>query len=121
MLRKARLSPAISLFAALHLGTPAERAGSCWASHASRAPGFAKLVQRPLNLVKRERLHAPLGGQNWKRDPTPLLGENRRTRNLWNSARRCEHRATPSEFFQRDYSFGHERPHFILKCAVDRT
>ena len=29
--------------------------------------------------------------------------------------------ATPSKFFQRDYSFRHERPHFILKCAVDRT
>ena len=25
------------------------------------------------------------------------------------------------EFFQRDYSFRHEWPHFILKCAVDRT
>src|ERR1700727_3409329 len=121
MLRKARLSPAISLFAGVHLGTPEERAGSWLGQPCGQSHGFCEARPRPLDLVKRERLHTPLRGQNWKRDPTPLLSENRRTRNLRNSARRCEHRATPSEFFQLDYSFRHERPHFLLKCVLDRT
>ena len=54
-------------------------------------------------------------------DQARLLRKNRRTRNLSNGARRCEHSATPSKFFQRDYSLRHERPHFVLKYAVDRT
>ena len=33
---------------------------------------------------------------------------------------RCEHSATPSKFFQRNYSFRHERPHFFL-IARERT
>ena len=80
-----------------------------------------KLVQGRSNMAKCEPLTHSSQGADWKCDQTPLLGKNRRTRNLSNSARRCEHRATPSKFFQRDYSFRHERPHFILKCAVDRT
>jgi hypothetical protein len=83
MLRKARLSPAISLFAALHLGTPAERAGS-WLGHpCGQSHGFCEARPRPLDLVNRERLPTLLRGQNWKRDSTPLLSDNRRTRNLW--------------------------------------
>jgi hypothetical protein len=42
-------------------------------------------------------------------------------RNLAPRAWRCEHSATPSKFFQRDYSFRRQRPHFILKCTLNRT
>jgi hypothetical protein len=50
-------------------------------------------------MAKCEPLHTPRRGQNWKCDQTPLLRKNRRTRNLSNSARRCEHAATPSSSF----------------------
>jgi hypothetical protein len=73
-------------------------------------------------MAKCERLHAALlNGPVCKCDQLRLLDKNRRTRNLAASAWRCEHSAPPSRFFQRDYSSRHERPHFILKNAVDRT
>ena len=77
-------------------------------------PAKSEARPRPLNMAKRELLQAPRKGQNCKCDRTPLLRKNRRTRNLSNSARRCEHSAPPSKFFQRNYSFRHERPHFFL-------
>ena len=73
-------------------------------------------------MAKCARAHAALlKGPVCKCDQTRLIDKNRRTRNLAPSAWRCEHSATPSKFFQRDYSFRRQRPHFILKCAMDRT
>ena len=65
-------------------------------------------------MTKCKPIKAPQRGQNWKFDGTALLRKNRGTRNLSNSARRCEHSAAPAKFFQPDYSFAHERPHFFL-------
>ena len=65
-----------------------------------RHPAKSEARPRPLNIAKCEPLHTPRRGQNWKCDQNPLLREDRRTRNLSNSARRCEHSATPSKFFQ---------------------
>jgi hypothetical protein len=43
-------------------------------------------------MARSERIDATLlKGPVWKRDQTPLLGKNRRTRNLSNGAQRCEH------------------------------
>ena len=128
MLRKARLpaamwtgqicsrrAPVTSLLATLHLEFGQTES-------ARKHPAKSEVRRRPLNMAKCARAHATLlKGPVCKCDQTRLIDKNRRARNLAPTAWRCEHSATPPKFFQRDYSFRCQRPHFILNCASNRT